>query len=252
MAKKPKKDKSMVPVEFVGQVQEGIIAELETNPLYSLEPDPTGELNMSDEKKLFLKNYIEFKNVPLASQLTGIDESKGQSYWLDGECRSEIRRINLAMYQRKFSRRLLSIDEIGGYLTSMLIDEDVATADQLPSRDKLKVAQMIIDLNKMKAETYNNPKVIEYVELEEEVKEMDVKSIKQLIRQTKDMQNPHASMQIKIDELSEKKDKLIRQINVNNYLDPSEIAYLKSCSVEELESLINRTKEKLEIKEERD
>lgn len=233
----------MVPVEFVQKVQDDIITELQTNPLYSLEPDPTGELKMSDDKKLFLKNYIEFKNIPLASQLAGIDEKTGRSYWLDGQCRSEIRRINLAMYQRKFSKRLLSIDEIGGYLTSMLIDEDVTASDRLESREKLKVAQMIIDLNKLKTESYKKPNVIEYVEIEKQVKNMDIKSIKHLINEANKLADPTSPVQAAVTSVSAEKDELISQISTINYLDPSEIAYLKTCSIEELQELIDRGKE---------
>ncbi len=226
--------KDLVPIELNRDAQDSFIQTLETDIKYSLDPDPDGKLKLSTEQKNFLRAYIEFKSIPLASQLTEIDEKTGQKYFLDPKCRAEIRRINLALYYRKFSRRLLSIDEIGGYLTSMLVDEDVPEDDKLGSKDKLQVAKLIIELNKLKTESFNNPKIIESVDFEEHVQDLDVDQLKQLIETTRKPNREEKKNQQDIDAL---KTQIINELNVGGYFDPSEIAYLKSCSLEELQKL---------------
>lgn len=234
-----KKSSLPVPVDLVRDAQEHFVKALATDPLYSTEPDPEGILGLSDEQKNFLKAYIDFKNIPTAAQLAKIDETTAQKYFFDPVCRKEIRRINLALYYRKFSRRLLTIDELGGYLTSMLVDLDVSEVEKLKSRDKLDVVKLLIELNKLKAEAYNNPKVFDNVDYVEEVRDLSPDELRQLIDQTirptkEDKKNQEA--------VEQQKAELIQQLNEFGYLDPSEIAFLQTCSVEELEELI-KTKE---------
>lgn len=225
------KKRDVMPVPFANDAQNELSVLIATDPQYSTEPDPTGKLGLSDEQKAFLKAYTDFKSVPLASQLAHIDEKTGQTYFLDPICRNEIRRINLAMYYRKFSKRLLTIDEIGGYLTSMLIDEDVAEVEKLESKDKLAVAKLIIDLNKLKAESFNHPKIFDNVEYSEVVKDLSPDELKRLIDETT---KPSKAQ----DQIAATKAELISKISESGYLDPSEIAYLNSCTIEELQKLI--------------
>lgn len=234
--------KKNVPIVFVNEVQNSISTELEFNPVYSLEPDPSGGLGLDEEQKRFIKEYINYRSIGYAAEQTGIEEEVAKSYYLNPQIKAEIRRINLAMYQRKFNRRLLNIDEIGGYLTSMLIDEDVAEVDKLSSKDKLKVVEMIMNLNKTKQEVLNNPtinNVIDYTNTEQEIKNLDTKDLKRLIEEIK---NPsQETIDKKKQERDIKKD-LIKQINIEGLMDPSELAVLETQSIEELQKLLSYQK----------
>lgn len=232
--KKQNNTPPIVPIELVNEAQSELIQSLQTDPKYALEPDPFGTIGLSTDEKNFIKWYIQYRNIPLASQLAGIDEAKGTKFYTQENCRSEIRRINLALYARQFSRRLLTIDEVGGYLTSLLVDQDVAERDKLPTKDKLAVAKMIIDLNKLKQDAFGDPKKVEAIEIQGEVKDMSVEELKSLIEKTKGESRADKKEQTaKYDE----KSFLINQLNTD-VLDPSEIAYLQTLSVEELKSLV--------------
>ena len=226
----------LIPVELVRDAQDSLSTALKYDVKYSLEPDPAGLLKLDSAQKNFIKAYIEFRSIPTAAQVADIDESLAQKYFFDETCRSEIRRINLALYYRKFSRRLLTIDEIGGYLTSLLTDEDINENDRLTNKDKLQVVKMIIDLNQIKADAYKNPRTIENVEfVEKEIKDLSTDQIRQIIAQTK---NPSKEQKEAAATDMSKKQELLRKLNATGYFDPSEIDYLKTCSIDELEKLV--------------
>lgn len=249
MAKNNKKrdHKIGVPLAMVRDAQDSLSLALKHDAQYSLDPDPTGVLKLDSAQKNFIKAYIEFRSIPTAAQVADIDEALAQKYFFDETCRSEIRRINLALYYRKFSRRLLTIDEIGGYLTSLLVDEDISESDRLTNKDKLQVAKMIIDLNQVKADAYKNPRTIENVEfVEKEIQDLSTEQIRQIIAQTK---RPTKEQKEAAAEENMKKDALLRKLNESGYFDPSEIDYLKTCSVAELEKLVNDNEEIINKKE---
>jgi hypothetical protein len=232
MASKPKSLVPAVPVEYVSESQKEFVSAIEKDPLYSLEPDPEGKLGFSEEEKNFTRWFIQYHNIGSAASMSGIDYKAGSGYYADPKCQNEIRRISLALYKRKFAKRLLTIDEIGGYLTSVLIDDDVPEADRLKPKEKLEVAQMIIDLNQMKTKSFESPDEIESVDIEHKIEGLDVNSIKKLISDVK------APNKDEIKKEADEKEGLIEQIAGGTKLDPSEIAYLRTCTPDELKKLI--------------
>lgn len=204
---------------------------LDTNPEYSLLVDPENKYNMSDEQKQFVALYCKTKNLQLVQAMMQIDTEVSNRYFMSYSSQQEIRRINKAMLQRRFQTKMLNLNEIGGYLSSLITDEDVPLADRLSSKDKLQVAGMIIDLNKLKAETIKDTNVIDYKDVEETAKTMSIDAIRTMLSAKKSNK-----------ELISKnfeKDKIISQMNVDNILLPEEIDYLKSLSVAELMQMLN-------------
>lgn len=228
MAKKKEPAQMYVATNDLTTLQTQYIDKINTDPEFSLEVDPENKYKMTKNQKEFIKQYVQFKNIPLACQLAGIDEKEGKAYYLAYSSQQEIRRINLAMYHRQFSTKLLDLDQIGGYLTSLLVDENVAVADRLNTKDKLKVAQMIIDLNELKRTAFSDPGVIDAVVVTEQIKDLSVKSIKQLISAS------HST------EANKSKDEIIEQLDEENNLSGEEVAYLKTLPVEQLLDLLEK------------
>jgi len=207
---------------------QALSTELETNPEFSLEVDPTNKYDMPEIQKAFIKNYCDFKSIPMAAELCGLDLDVAKSYFVAWSSQQEIRRINRAMYQRQFSHKLLSIDEIGGYLSSLITDENIPLADRVKTMDKVRIAQMLIDLQLYKNQAINDPSNIIDVDLESEVKELSIQSIKMLLYQKK-----------------EKKDeKKVETIDASDELLPEEEAFLKTLPANELLKLIDETNNK--------
>lgn len=199
--------------------------ELAENPEFSLEVDPTDRYSMNATQKAFIKNYCEFKSVPMAAELCGIDLDLAKSYFVAWSSQQEIRRINRAMYQRQFSHKILSIDEISGYLSSLIVDDDVPLADRVKTMDKVKIAQMLIDLQIQKNDALHNPSSIIDADIEGEIKKLSVNSIKELLSQKK-----KSSDEEKLD------------IQNDGSLLPEEEAFLKTLPAKDLLELIESEK----------
>lgn len=200
-----------IPIDKLKENQEEYIDKVYTDTKYSLEIDPENKYNLTEEKKNFIKNYINFKC---------INSDKEHDFYEEYAVQQEIRRLNLAMYHRQFATKILTVDQIGGYLTSILMDENIAMIDRLETKDKLKVAQMIIDLNKLKQESFSDPNIIDMQEIKEKIETLSVDDIKQMIEQPTN------------EKTERKKEKLIA--NLSDNLSLEEIAYLSTLSVDEL------------------
>jgi len=213
------------------KIIENHVHTLDTNPEYSLIVDPENKYNMSDEQKQFVGLYCETKNLQLVQALMGIDTETSNRYFMSYSSQQEIRRINKAMLQRRFQAKMLNLNEIGGYLSSLITDEDVPLTERLSTKEKLQVAGMIIDLNQLKADTIKNANVIDYKDVEETAKTMSIDAIRTMLSAKKSNKE--------IISKNFEKDKIISQMNVDNVLLPEEIDYLKSLSVAELMQMLN-------------
>lgn len=198
---------------------------LEIDPTYSLEVDPKKEYNLSDSEKSFIKFYIEYRNIPLAATCAGAEPEEGIKYFSKYEVQQEIKRINHALYLRQFKRKMLSIPDLVGYLSSLITNENVPEADRLKTSEKVGVAKYLIELNKDKNLFMQDASKVMEVSFEDKVKNMGVESIKLLLNTTTDL---------------EKKKALIDQINVDGKLTIDDISFLQTLTVEELLNIISK------------
>lgn len=207
------------------------------DPTYSLEVDPTGKLHMDDDTKEFVRLYCEYKNLAVVANLLGIDPDSAKTYMNDMYVMQEIRRINKAQYRMRIATKMMSLDEIGGYLTTMIAD-DVPIGDQVGIKEKMNAARMIIDINKLKQESMSNHEVIEALPVEnltEKLSKLTANEIKALIYKE--------TSQTKINETMAKKNVLIEKIDpARSKLTPEERAVLETLSIEELDNLVMSNK----------
>ena len=129
MADSKPKSKEVIPYEDLNVLEEGYVEKLDTDIRYSIAIDPEDKYNLSQSQKDFIEFYVQWKNIPLAAKMAGIDKDTAMQYYNTYGVKREIDRISLALYHRQFATKMLNLDEIGGYLTSFTI---------LPSLIRLK------------------------------------------------------------------------------------------------------------------
>lgn len=208
------------------ELEASYLHELDINPKYSLEVDPENKYNMTDEEKQFVRLYVDYKSIGTVAEFMDIKTETARAYYLSYKCQQEIRRINLALYQRQFAARLLSLDEIGGYLTSILTDNFIPEADKLKPKEKLEAAKMIIDINKLKIDSLHKPEILMVKELDSEIKSLSISTIKRLLYETDNMYEKNA---------------VVANIPNDIELLPEESALLSTLPTNELLDLIEST-----------
>lgn len=194
---------------------------LATSPEYSLEPDPLHALALTDDEKNFIRAYINWRNLPIVADLTGLSLDECKEYYNKLSIKQEIRRISDVMYLRQFNEKMLNIDEIGGYLTAVLQDH-VPEADRLPAKDKLAVAKLLIDINAVKREAVDKPNVIDAVDVKE-VESLSVDSIKNLISKSK-----------ADDEIQRQKEQIIETLDKDDVLSNEDLQFLRNMTLDQL------------------
>ena len=221
-----------VPFNELSVLDKSYLKRLDEDKRYSLEIDPYNLYEFDDVHKQFIYYYVQHRNVPLAAKLAGINENKGIELFREHAVREEIDRINIAMYARNFSTKMLSLEEIGAYLSAIATDQ-VPDVDKLSTKDKIPVLKMLVDLNVLKKDGYDNPQVIEAIEIEKDVEKLSVKAIKNLIDASYDTTEAD-------------KDDIIKSLNVDASLSEDDITFLKSLSKDDLLKLLNDLSDKKE------
>lgn len=193
---------------------------LESTPKYSLSVDPENKYDMTEAQKKFIKFYIDTKNINFAAELAGITSEEALAYFASYSSQQEIRRINLALFHRQFNAKMLTLDQIGAYLTSLLSGVNVPLADQLKSSDKLKVVDLLIKLNELKDRALNDPSVVAFSDIDTQIKDLSLTTIKQLLANTK----------------KKNTDELV----FTGTLTPEEYAYLKTLPSKDILALVEQ------------
>lgn len=198
---------------------------------YSLEVDPENKYSFDDVEKEFIKLYVEYKSIPHVANWLNLDENEAKEMYSNTFIQNEIKRITMALYYKIFQKKTLSFDELGGYLTSLLVD-DVPESDKIDVKTKLKVVDKIIELNKLKQEILPAGEIIDTVEVSNQIKNLSIKSLKKLINEEEEKN--------KLISEENEKNKLIDELKkYENNLSPDDINELKKLPLSNLLELIN-------------
>lgn len=217
-------------IEKTDEITKQYIDEVNNNIVFSLQVDPENKYNMSEEQKRFIAYYIQYRNIATAGMLANIDLHLATSYLMAYSTQQEIQRINKAIIQQQFATKLASLDNIGGWLTSLLTDS-VVEGDKINSKEKIKVAQMLIDLHKLKAESLMSPQTLIQKDINVELKDLSIETIKKLIYN---------------DEQIEKKKEAIEKLKEEREMSYEDIEYLKTLDTETLLKFIEDLQQKKE------
>ena len=202
---------------------------------YSLEIDPENKYNFTKEEIKFLKIYIDTKSIHAASVLSSFNINDAFDLVESYKGQMEIRRINQALYKRRFAQKILTLDEISAWLSSGITDEGTTSSERFSVKDKLRAAQMLIDLQTLKSSGLENPDEVLYKDIEQDVKHLSLSSIKKLIHQQS------------IDDQLNEKIKIIDKLNIDNVFTSEEITYLKTLTIEELRKMLKDVQQELSI-----
>jgi len=233
MVKKKKTNPSMLTTEEFQRKKEQYLKYLKDSPQYSVLVDPEEKYNFTDDEKTFIAIYCEFKNIELAALLSKINMEKALALFGSYGAQQEIRRINNAMYQQQFSKKMLTLEEIGGYLTSLITD-DVPTGDRVNSKDKIQISNILLKIHEMLNNSINDPKKIMEVDIEEELSNLSLDSLKLLLDSSNN------------GDVKKNKEEIIEGFKKYNNLTDEDISYLKSLSLGELLALLNELNINLE------
>lgn len=196
-----------------------------------VEIDQNNKYGLSDIQKEFVKYYIEFKNIPLVAQFIGIDEATAVDIFKGYGVQEEIKRINTELYRKRFNSKMISLSELGSYVSSLITGEDVPLSEQLNKKEKLDAAKILINIYELKNKAIDNPadlNVYDYT-TEDEIKKLSLSSIKALLNEKGK---------------EDKKNELIRSIDKSGLLTIEDKALMQSLSIDELVTLLNEVNEK--------
>ena len=231
-----KKKKRNIEDELFGEkfqkAKKLYLEELKNNPTYSLVVDVENKYNFTDNQKEFIGLYCEFKNLAIAALLSNLGFENAMVFYKTYECQQEIRRMNVAAIHEQFKTKMLSIEQIGSYLSSLIVD-NVPAGDRISSEEKVKVAEKLVYIHELLNKGYQNPKEILETDVDEELKNLSLDALKRLLESNKNK-----------DSLDEK-DKIIEEIKSYNLLSDEEIVFLSSLNIQELNNLIDEIEKKL-------
>lgn len=225
---KIKNNNPIMTINEIKEVEKGFNEALETDPRFSLEVDPTNQYNFTDIERDFIEQMVQYKNLKFVGNIMlDISFEEALKIYKKYNVQNEIKRINLALYARRFATKMADLDMLGGYLTTALTDENVPVADRLSGKDKLMAVRLLIDINQLKQNMIEKPEIIDVIDVEEDLKKLSVKNIQNLIENS-----------VNDDKVVKKKEDLINEIDKDNLLSPEELTYLRNQSIEELEKLL--------------
>ncbi len=217
---------------------------------YSLSVDPHNVYDLSDEHKQFIKLYLQYNSLSKVCSLLDIEPHVAKDYLLRYSTQSELRRLNLAIHHRKVATRIISYEDLGSYLSSWLIGDNITEDDKLKGPEKLRLVKLLLDWHKGMQEIRDRPAVVLDVSVEEELDQLKAVDIKELLQRKKllsSIKKAEESLKgsgdinnkIKTQKPSSvSKETLLQQIFSVGQFSEAEKTFIETLSLEELKELV--------------
>lgn len=234
------------------------LEELSKDKRYSLEVDSAGHYNLDEQHKLFIYLYSHYENLKKVCELMEIEEHLGRDYLLRYATQQELRRLNLARYHRRIATNMISYQDLGSYMSSLLISDVNTEGDKLSQSNKLQLIRLMMDWHKGMLEFTQHPEELIHQSVEEELEELKASDIKELLQKkklitsigkaeekvkgsTSNLEGAFNEGQItksltQEDKLSRKD--LIKKILSTGEFNETEVKFIKSLTIKELKELI--------------
>ena len=218
---------------------------IQTDPKYSLEPDPTGELRLTDGEKRFVSSMIRYgftnfkelkdtlEEVSYELDIT-IEEAKDM--WYKNSIKNEIDRIGYALSMRQYNNKSFSLEEIKGYATSLVTGYNVPVNERLSASDKLKALNLISQITEFEMNLDRDPKRMGAIDVETtSLDNLSLDEVKALVSGIDEN---------KSDEILNEKNSIINQIKIMNpHISPSQVAFLRNLPLDALKKKMENLKE---------
>lgn len=122
---------------------------------------------MTDTQKEFVLLYSQYHDPFVVGDMLRLTREETVEVWSNYYVQRALEELGQIMFHKQLVAKLDSIDELGGYLTSLLTDQDIPQCDKLSPKDKLAVCKLIIQLNEFKASLFVNSPDFIYKDLPE-------------------------------------------------------------------------------------
>lgn len=192
--------------------------------------DPSNSYTFNDNEKLFISNWIEYKNVNIVSQIMNIDNDTILNYLNNYYINNEIKKLEEDITKKRLSQKILTLDELQSYLSSLIVDYNVPQNEKLSTKDKISAIKMLTEIKELKAQTINGNNIINAIPETDRLNELSVDTIKSLLN----MNN--------LNKTDEEKKKIINELLSISNLSSTEIIELQNKPLDELKDLLSKWK----------
>lgn len=157
--------------------------------------DPKTGYVYTDSDKEFITLWIEFKNLVVVSAMMDMSQREVSELLASEPIRNEIDRLSSERIAKRFTQRVLTLDEMQAFLSGYITDEGVPFADRLDSKGKMNALKLLLDVKEAKAEGIENPQTIDAIPTEVELKSLSVDTIKALLDTRKESEQTNKEKQ---------------------------------------------------------
>lgn len=113
--------------------------------------DTQNEYFMTDIQKEFVFLYTQYHDPFVVGEMLHLTLEETVEVWSNYYVKRALEELAKILFHKQLVTKLDSVDELGGYLTSLLTDQNIPECNKLSSKEKLSVCDLIIKLNEFKA-----------------------------------------------------------------------------------------------------
>ena len=201
--------------------------------------DQKYRLQLSPEYIDFINIFYQNNDLRLTQQLLNIKPENLVNFYKDPRTNYIINILNKNKTKEIFKKKMMSLEELGSFLTNRILDTNTVEKDKFSTKDVLEASKVLIDIHKLINSYMEQPQMLNnYTVVQNQFDNLSVNEIKDLLGHIQ--KNNSSSKQLECSPMSQdENEKLVKEI-----LSPPIVQYHKEMEekIKILNSSNNSTK----------
>lgn len=140
--------------------------------------------NLSNSQRDFITIFYQTNSLNMTKNLLNLSVDDVVFLYKDPLVRDILRKLEVERQKKLFKRKMLSLEELGIYLSNHLVDYDLPLSEKFDNKEKLDASKLLLDIHKTMNSYVENPNVLmsqTNIKNELNIEKLEVSELKELL-----------------------------------------------------------------------
>ena len=140
---------------------------------------------LTDLQKDFIVIYHQTNSLNQTKNLLNLSVEDTTFLYKDPLVQTILKKLEIERQKKLFKKKMLSLEELGIYLSNHLIDIDIPLSEKFDNRERLEASRLLLDIHKTLNSYTENPNILmsqTNIKNELNIEKLDVSELKDILQ----------------------------------------------------------------------
>lgn len=140
--------------------------------------------NLNDSQRDFITIFFQTNSLNMTRNLLNLSVEDCVLLYKDPLVRDTLRKLEIERQKKLFKNKMLSLEQLGIFLSNHLIDYDMPLSERFDNKEKIDATKLLLDIHKTMNSYVENPNILmsqTNIKNELNIEKLEVSELKEIL-----------------------------------------------------------------------